>query len=73
MGRERGKSKDHLGARASRPHKDHLGARASRPHKAWHNGRNPLKGGFGALCKGVPWMGGSLQEEECGRDARAPG
>ena len=45
--------KDHPGARASRPHKLHLGARASRPHKAWHDGREPRKGGFGAPCKGV--------------------
>ena len=65
MGRERGRSnpplgarasrphKNHLGARASRPHKNHLGARASRPHKPRHDGREPRKGRFGALCKGV--------------------
>ena len=64
--------KDHLGARASRPHKDHLGARASRPHKPRHDGRDPRKGGFGAPCKGVAVDGRLFAGIRCGRDARAP-
>ena len=57
-----------------------LGARASRPHKAWHNrgylrhfdGREPRKGGFGALYKGVAVAGRLFAGRRCGRDARAP-
>ncbi len=40
----------------------HTGARLSRPQKTWRNCRDPLKGGFRARCKGVPWLGGWLQE-----------
>ena len=29
----------------------------SRPHKSWHEGREPRKGGFGALCEGVAVAG----------------
>ena len=53
--------------------KDHPGARASRPHKAWHDGRAPRKGGFGAPCKGVALDGRLFAGIGCGRDARAPG
>ena len=35
---------------------------ASRRHKAWRHGRDRLWGGLGAHGKGVPWMGGCLQE-----------
>ena len=60
---------------------DNLGARASRPHKAWHNRgyllhfdrREPRKGEFGALCKGVAVAGRLFAGRRCGRDARAPG
>ena len=52
--------------------KDHLGARASRPHKPRHDGRDPRKGGFGAPCKGVAVDGRLFAGIRCGRDARAP-
>ena len=54
------------------PAQDHLGARASRPHKTRHDGRDPRKGGFGALCKGVAVDGRLFAGIRCGRDARAP-
>ena len=49
-----------------------LGARASRPHKAWHDGREPRKGRFGALYRGVAVDGRLFAGIRCGRDARAP-
>ena len=63
--RERGRSKDPPGTRASRPHIDppgtrasrpHIdppGTRASRPHIDLAREENPLKGGLGAPCRGV--------------------
>ena len=62
MGRERGRSKPHLGARASRPHKT-----------TWERGRPartnpgtmeeiPVKAGSVRLAREWPWMAGCLQE-----------
>ena len=53
--------------------RDHLGARASRPHKIWRDGREPRKVWLGALCKGVAVDARLFPAIGCGRDARAPG